>query len=139
MAAHVRGDCWHSKAQGAVVFDYGNNLRQRAFDAGVAKMRFQLSRLCSGVHPAPLLRGLRAPSGGWRSRATRQTCTPSRIEAILELFPEDAITCRRWITHGARNSMAFQGLARPDLLVEAMASALARAGLKFNRDAVARW
>ena len=64
MAAHVRGDARRSRRAGAVVFDYGNNLRAQALEAGVADA-FDYPGFVPGLHPAAVLRGQRpVPLGG---------------------------------------------------------------------------
>ena len=54
MARARRVRCSSSSAQGIPVFDYGNNIRQVAFDEGVAG-RLRLSRLRARLHPAAVL------------------------------------------------------------------------------------
>jgi urocanate hydratase len=58
MAAHVRA-MLAMQAAGAVVFDYGNNLRAQAQAAGVENA-FDFEGLRAALHPAPVLRGPRA-------------------------------------------------------------------------------
>ena len=104
MADHVRA-MLAFQAAGAVTFDYGNNLRAQAKEAGVADA-FDYPGLRAGVHPAAVLRGQGpVPLGG-------AVGDPDDIrrtdEAILELFPENAPS-------GAGSAMAqakvpFQGL-----------------------------
>ena len=70
MAAHVRAMLAFQRA-GAVVFDYGNNLRAQAQEAGVADA-FDYPGFVPGVHPAAVLRGPRAvPVGGAERRPGR--------------------------------------------------------------------
>ncbi len=64
MAAHVRAMLAFQRA-GAVVFDYGNNLRAQAQEAGVADA-FDYPGFVPGLHPAAVLRGPRARSAGRR-------------------------------------------------------------------------
>ncbi len=62
MAEHCRAMV-EMQERGAVVFDYGNNLRQQAFNAGYTEAkvggdprgRMGLSGFCAGLHPPPLL------------------------------------------------------------------------------------
>ncbi len=53
MAIHVRAMLEFQK-KGSIVFDYGNNLRAQAYEAGVQDA-FQLSGIRSCLYPAPLL------------------------------------------------------------------------------------
>ena len=70
MADHVRAMLAFQDA-GAVVFDYGNNLRAQAFEAGVANA-FDYPGFVPGLHPAAVLRGPRAvPLGGAVRRSGR--------------------------------------------------------------------
>ena len=71
---------------GAVTFDYGNNIRTVAFDAGVANA-FDIPGLRSGVHPAAVLRGegpvplgraLRRPGGHSPHRRPGPRALPAR-------------------------------------------------------------
>ncbi len=62
------------QARGAIVFDYGNNLRQRAYDNGLREA-FQLPRLCTSLYSPTLLRravplggAFRRPGGHLRHR-----------------------------------------------------------------------
>ena len=99
-----RGDAGLSGA-GSVVFDYGNNLRQRAFDYGV-KDAFEYP----GFVPAyirPLFCEGRARSAGWRSAATRRTST-SPTGSSSNCSPKMSISAR-WITL-AEERIDCQGL-----------------------------
>ena len=63
------GRCSRCSARGAVTFDYGNNIRTEALDAGVHRC-IRDSRLRPGVHPAAVLRGEGAvPLGGALGRS----------------------------------------------------------------------
>ena len=53
MAKHVQA-MLEFKRRGAEVFDYGNNLRQRAFDEGVAGC-FRISRVRPCLYPSTIL------------------------------------------------------------------------------------
>ncbi len=129
MAEHVRA-MLAFQARGSVVFDYGNNLRQRAFDAGVADAfdfpgfvpAFIRPLFCQGKGPFRWV----ALSGD-----PEDIYTTDRI--VADLFPEDA-ALRRWLTM-ARERVAFQGL--PARICWLGQGARARAGLAFNA-AVAR-
>jgi len=104
MAQHVR----HMLAlqeRGAVTFDYGNNLRGQAQEAGVADaFGFQ------GFVPL-FIRPLFCEGKGpfrWAVLSGLPEDLAATDEAILEAFPEDE-TLARWIPM-ARERVAFQGL-----------------------------
>jgi urocanate hydratase len=114
--------------RGSVVFDYGNNLRQRAFDAGVTNAfdfpgfvpAFIRPLFCEGKGPFRWV----ALSGD-----PEDIYTTDRI--VAELFPEDE-PLQRWLVM-ARERIAFQGL--PARICWLGQGARAKAGLAFN-DAV---
>jgi urocanate hydratase len=115
---------------GAVVFDYGNNLRQRAFDAGVADA-FDYP----GFVPAyirPLFCDGKGPFR-WVALSGEAADLYRTDEEVLRLFPEDEHLAR-WIRL-ARERVAFQGL--PARICWLGYGERARAGLAFN-DLVAR-
>lgn len=124
MARHVQAMLEFQK-RGAIVFDYGNNLRQRAFDAGVANA-FEYP----GFVPA-YIRPLFCEGKGpfrWVALSGDPQDIYRTDEAILELFPQNhALT--RWINL-ARERVAFQGL--PARICWLGYGERARAGLKFN-------
>ena len=62
--------CWPSSAAGAIVFDYGNNIRAQAL-IGRGRGRLRDPGLRARVHPAPVLRGSRAVPLG---RAVGRPC-----------------------------------------------------------------
>jgi urocanate hydratase len=118
------------KARGAVVFDYGNNLRQRAFDAGVHNA-FDYP----GFVPA-YIRPLFCEGKGpfrWVALSGDPQDLHRTDQAILELFPENE-HLKRWITL-AQRQVRFQGL--PARICWLGYGERARAGLAFN-DLVAR-
>jgi urocanate hydratase len=124
MAAHVQAMLEFQK-KGAVVFDYGNNLRQRAYDAGV-KDAFNFS----GFVPA-YIRPLFCEGKGpfrWVALSGDPEDLYTTDEAILELFPEDE-QLARWIRL-AREQVAFQGL--PSRICWLGYGERATAGLAFN-------
>ncbi len=91
--------------RGAVTFDYGNNLRTVASDAGVTNA-FDFP----GFVPAyvrPLFCEGKGPFR-WVALSGNPADIHRTDELVLELFPEDA-HLRRWITL-ARERIAFQGL-----------------------------
>jgi len=124
MAEHVQAMLEFQK-KGAVVFDYGNNLRQRAYDAGV-KDAFDFS----GFVPA-YIRPLFCEGKGpfrWVALSGDPEDIYTTDEAILELFPEDEHLAR-WIRL-AREQVEFQGL--PARICWLGYGERATAGLAFN-------
>jgi urocanate hydratase len=124
MATHVEAMLIF-KAHGAEVFDYGNNLRQRAFDQGV-KDAFDFPGFvpayirplfCEGKGPFRWVALSGDPEDIYRTDA-----------AVAELFPEDT-HLQRWLKM-AREQVHFQGL--PARICWLGYGERARAGLKFN-------
>ncbi len=111
--------------RGAVVFDYGNNLRQRAYDAGV-KDAFSYP----GFVPAYIRPLFCHGKGPFRWVAL--SGDPEDIYAtdakIIELFPEDEHLVR-WIKM-AQERVKFQGL--PSRICWLEYGDRAKAGLAFN-------
>jgi urocanate hydratase len=104
MARHVEA-MLELKAQGSIVFDYGNNLRQRAYDAGVANA-FDYP----GFVPA-YIRPLFCEGKGpfrWVVLSGDPKDLRTTDEAILDLFPNN-VHLHRWIRM-AQEKVAFQGL-----------------------------
>jgi urocanate hydratase len=125
MADHVRA-MLAFRAAGAIVFDYGNNLRAQAFEAGVADA-FDYP----GFVPAfvrPLFCEGRGPFR-WAALSGDPADIARTDAAILELFPDDA-GLRRWITM-AQSKVPFQGL--PARICWLGYGERARAGIEFNR------
>jgi urocanate hydratase len=125
IAAHVRA-MLEFQANGAEVFDYGNNLRQRAFDAGV-KDAFSFP----GFVPA-YIRPLFCEGKGpfrWVALSGEPEDIYRTDEAIMELFPEDE-HLHRWLKM-AREKIPFQGL--PARICWLGFGERVRAGLVFNR------
>lgn len=124
MTAHVQAMLdW--QARGAEVFDYGNNLRQRAFDNGL-KEAFSYP----GFVPA-YIRPLFCEGKGpfrWVALSGDPQDIYTTDEAILELFPENDHLAR-WIRM-AQKQIEFQGL--PARICWLGYGERARAGLKFN-------
>ncbi len=111
--------------RGAVVFDYGNNIRQRAFDNG-----YEEAFAFPGFVPA-FIRPLFCEGKGpfrWVALSGDPNDIYRTDEAILELFPEDE-ALKRWITK-AQKDVAWQGL--PARICWLGQGARAKAGLKFN-------
>ncbi len=93
------------QAKGSIVFDYGNNLRQRAFDFGV-KNAFDYP----GFVPA-YIRPLFCEGKGpfrWVALSGDPEDIYATDRAMMELFPEDE-HLNRWL-HLAREKVDFQGL-----------------------------
>ena len=111
--------------RGAIVFDYGNNLRQRAYDAGVAD-----AFSYPGFVPAYVRPLFCEGKGPFRWVALSGDPEDIRVtdEAVLELFPDDA-HLRRWIRM-AEERVHFQGL--PARICWLGYGERARAGLRFN-------
>lgn len=90
---------------GSVTFDYGNNIRQVAFDAGVADA-FSFP----GFVPA-YIRPLFCEGKGpfrWAALSGDPSDIAAIDDAVLSIFPENE-SLRRWI-HMASERVAFQGL-----------------------------
>ncbi len=113
------------RAAGAVTFDYGNNIRAQAKEAGVADA-FDFP----GFVPA-FIRPLFCEGKGpfrWAALSGDPEDILATDRAILELFPDDA-PLRRWITM-AEARVPFQGL--PARICWLGFGERARAGLAFN-------
>ncbi|OGO34009.1 MAG: urocanate hydratase [Chloroflexi bacterium RBG_16_57_11] len=124
MAKHVRAMLDFQRA-GAEVFDYGNNLRQRAYDYGVSDA-FEFP----GFVPA-YIRPLFCEGKGpfrWVALSGEVEDIYRTDEAVVELFPEDD-HLHRWLKL-ARQKVPFQGL--PARICWLGYGERARAGLKFN-------
>jgi urocanate hydratase len=124
MAAHVRA-MLALQERGALTFDYGNNLRGQALEAGVDNA-FDIS----GFVPL-FIRPLFCEGKGpfrWAVLSGDPEDLAATDEAILETFPEDeALT--RWIRL-AQERVAFQGL--PARICWLGYGERARAGRVFN-------
>ena len=111
--------------RGAIVFDYGNNLRQRAFDAGVED-----AFSYPGFIPA-YIRPLFCEGQGpfrWVALSGDSEDIYATDRAILDLFPENE-HLHRWIKM-AQEQVHFQGL--PARICWLGYGERARAGLRFN-------
>jgi urocanate hydratase len=111
--------------KGAEVFDYGNNLRQRAYDGGVTNA-FDIP----GFVPA-YIRPLFCEGKGpfrWVALSGDPQDIYRTDEAIMELFPGDE-HLKRWLDL-ARQKVPFQGL--PARICWLGYGERAKAGLKFN-------
>ncbi|WII35410.1 urocanate hydratase [Paenibacillus thiaminolyticus] len=104
MAAHVQA-MLDLQNMGAIVFDYGNNIRQVAFDEGVTEA-FQFP----GFVPA-YIRPLFCEGKGpfrWAALSGNPDDIYKTDELVLKLFPQNTHLCN-WIKM-AREKVAFQGL-----------------------------
>ncbi len=111
--------------RGAVVFDYGNNIRQRAYDAG-----FEEAFAFPGFVPA-FVRPLFCEGKGpfrWVALSGDPQDIYRTDQAILDLFPDD-VALHRWIKK-AQERIAFQGL--PARICWLGQGERAKAGLAFN-------
>ena len=124
MAAHVRAMLDFQRA-GSIVFDYGNNLRSQARDAGVPDAfdypgfvpAFIRPQFCEGRGPFR-----------WVALSGDPADILRTDRAILELFPEDE-SLARWIRL-AEERVPFQGL--PARICWLGYGERSRAGLAFN-------
>jgi urocanate hydratase len=129
MAAHVQA-MLDMQQRGAVVFDYGNNLRQRALDAGIGNA-FDYP----GFVPA-YIRPLFCEGKGpfrWVALSGDPEDIYATDRAVMELFPENE-HLKNWLTM-AREQVDFQGL--PARICWLGYGERAKAGLRFN-EMVAR-
>jgi len=124
VAAHVRA-LLELKRKGAVVFDYGNNIREEARKAGVDNAfdipgfvpEYIRPMFCEGKGPFR-----------WAALSGDPEDIRKTDRAVLELFPEDA-GLARWIRL-AGERIAFQGL--PARICWLGYGERARFGLKLN-------
>ncbi|MGC8838968.1 MAG: urocanate hydratase [Anaerolineae bacterium] len=131
MAEHVQAILAFKK-QGAVAFDYGNNLRQRAYDMGVEDAfsypgfvpAYVRPLFCEGKGPFRWVALSGDPEDIYRTD-----------DAVLELFPENE-SLARWIRMVTRErTFKFQGL--PARICWLGYGERDKAGLRFN-ELVAR-
>jgi urocanate hydratase len=124
MARHVEA-MLELQRKGAEVFDYGNNLRQRAYDQGV-RDAFSFP----GFVPA-YIRPLFCEGKGpfrWVALSGDPQDIYTTDEAVMELFPDDQ-HLHRWLRL-AREKVPFQGL--PARICWLGYGERAEAGLMFN-------
>lgn len=124
MARHVEAMLAFQRL-GAEVFDYGNNLRQRAYDAGVEE-----AFSYPGFVPA-YIRPLFCEGKGpfrWVALSGDPEDIYLTDQAVMELFPQEE-HLHRWLKM-AREKITFQGL--PARICWLGYGDRARAGLKFN-------
>ena len=124
MAAHVRA-LLEFQRRGAVVFDYGNNIRgqakkagvENAFDIGGFVPLFIRNLFCEGKGPFR-----------WAALSGDPEDIHATDRVLLELFPENR-DLARWLTL-AQEKVAFQGL--PARICWLGYGERAKAGLAFN-------
>jgi len=121
---HVRAMLALQRA-GAVTFDYGNNIRTVAYDAGVVDA-FQIPGFIP-EYIRPLFCEGKGPFR-WVALSGDPADIHRTDELVLELFPDDA-HLRRWITL-ARERIHFQGL--PARICWLGQGARARFGVALN-------
>jgi urocanate hydratase len=124
MARHVEAMLEYQR-RGSIVFDYGNNLRQRALDNGVANA-FDYP----GFVPA-YIRPLFCEGKGpfrWVALSGEKEDIYRTDEAIMNLFPDND-HLSRWLTM-AQEQVEFQGL--PARICWLGYGDRAKAGLKLN-------
>ena len=104
MARHVEAMLALKRA-GAVVFDYGNNIRKQAFDAGCIDA-FEIPGFVP-EYIRPLFCEGKGPFR-WVALSGDKSDIQKTDDLAVELFPEDA-TLNRWLRL-ARDRVQFQGL-----------------------------
>jgi urocanate hydratase len=124
MAAHVQA-MLDFQARGSVVFDYGNNIRQRAFDMGV-KNAFDFQGFVP-LYFRPLFCEGKGPFR-WVALSGDPEDIYVTDQVIMELFPYDDHLVR-WIKM-AQKRVRFQGL--PSRICWLGYGERDRAGLAFN-------
>jgi urocanate hydratase len=124
MGAHVTA-MLELKRRGAVTFDYGNNLRAGAAQAGVANAYDIVGFV--PLYIRPLFCEGKGPFR-WAALSGDPADIAETDRAILSLFPENA-ALKRWITL-AGERVAFQGL--PARICWLGYGERAKAGLAFN-------
>src|SRR5437762_6208902 len=124
MAAHVRA-LLEMKRRGAVVFDYGNNLRGQAKKAGVEDA-FEIPGFVP-LYIRPLFCEGKGPFR-WAALSGDPQDIAITDRALMELFPGNAALAR-WLKM-AEERVAFQGL--PARICWLGYGERARAGLLFN-------
>ena len=124
MSRHVQAMLDFQRA-GAEVFDYGNNIRQQAYNNGMSDA-FEFP----GFVPA-YIRPLFCEGKGpfrWVALSGEKEDIYTTDQAIMELFPEDD-HLKRWLKM-AREKIPFQGL--PARICWLGYGERVKAGLKFN-------
>ncbi|GAB4400633.1 MAG: urocanate hydratase [Anaerolineales bacterium] len=124
MAAHVQAMLDFQK-KGSVVFDYGNNIRQRAYDMGV-KNAFDFQGFVP-LYIRPLFCEGKGPFR-WVALSGDPEDIYVTDQVIMDLFPHDEHLVR-WIKM-AQKKVKFQGL--PSRICWLGYGERAKAGLAFN-------
>ena len=124
MAKHVEA-MLEFQRRGSVVFDYGNNLRQRAFDHGVANAFDYPSFVPAYIRP--LFCEGKGPFR-WVALSGDKEDIYRTDEAVMNLFPDNDHLAR-WLTM-AQEQVEFQGL--PARICWLGYGERAKAGLKLN-------
>jgi urocanate hydratase len=124
IATHVRGLLEYVRA-GSYVFDYGNNLRGEALEAGVGEAFTYPGFVPAYIRP---LFCLGAGPFRWAALSGDPEDISTIDGALRELFPEDAVL-QRWLEL-ASERVAFQGL--PARICWLGFGDRARAGLAIN-------
>ena len=124
IATHVRA-MLHLRKRGAVAFDYGNNIRTEARDAGVTDA-FDIPGFVP-EYIRPLFCEGKGPFR-WVALSGEAKDLHRTDDLVLELFPGNA-HLKRWITM-ARERVAFQGL--PARICWLGQGEREKAGLAFN-------
>jgi len=124
MTRHVKAMV-EFQQRGSVVFDYGNNIRQRAYDNGLSDA-FAFPGFVPAFIRPQFCRG-RGPFR-WVALSGDPADIRATDEAILQLFPRDE-SLHRWIRM-AQERIAFQGL--PARICWLGLGERDKAGLAFN-------
>lgn len=124
MTRHVKAMV-EFQQRGSVVFDYGNNIRQRAYDNGLSDA-FSFPGFVPAFIRPQFCRG-RGPFR-WVALSGDEADIRATDDAILQLFPRDE-SLHRWIRM-ARERIAFQGL--PARICWLGLGERDKAGLAFN-------
>ena len=124
VARHV--EAWLGfQSRGAVCFEYGNNIRTQALEAGVENA-FDIPGFVE-EYIRPLFCEGKGPFR-WAALSGEPSDISATDRAILDLFPDDE-RLHRWITMAAER-VAYQGL--PARICWLGYGERARAGLRFN-------
>ena len=99
------------QASGAVTFDYGNNIRTVAFDAGLDE-RVRLPGVRAGVHPAAVLRGQGSVPLGRAVRRSRR----HRAHGSARTGAVSGRRASRAMDHARARADSFSGTSGPNLL-----------------------
>ena len=124
MTRHVKAMV-EFQQRGSIVFDYGNNIRQRAYDNGLSDA-FAFPGFVPAFIRPQFCRG-RGPFR-WVALSGEEADIRATDEAILHLFPHDE-SLHRWIRM-AQERIAFQGL--PARICWLGLGERDKAGLAFN-------